>query len=69
MDSVIFLGGRERSTIKELSEMLGKETISMHTEGRSRGQSPSYSQNLQRLGKELMTIDEMAMCCTLTSRL
>ena len=60
MDSVIFLGGRERSTIKELSEMLGKETISMQTEGRSRGQSPSYSQNLQRLGKELMTTDEMA---------
>ena len=59
MDSVIFLGGRERSTIKELSEGLGKETISMHTEGQTRGQSPSNSQNLQRLGKELMTIDEL----------
>ena len=59
MDSVIFLGGREHTTIKELSEALGKETISMYTEGTSRGQSPSYSQNLQRLGKELMTMDEL----------
>ena len=59
MDSVIFLGGREHSTIKELSETLGKETISMQTEGRTRGQSESYSQNLQRLGKELMTMDEL----------
>ena len=58
-DSVIFLGGREHSTIKELSEVLGKETISMQTEGRSRGQSESYNQNLQRLGKELMTMDEL----------
>ena len=59
MDSVIFLGGREHSTIKELSEVLGKETISMQTEGRSRGQQESYSQNMQRLGKELMTMDEL----------
>jgi len=59
MDSVIFLGGREHSTIKELSEVLGKETISMQTEGRSRGQSESYNQNQQRLGKELMTMDEL----------
>ena len=59
MDSVIFLGGREHSTIKELSEVLGKETISMQTEGRSRGQQESYNQNLQRLGKDLMTMDEL----------
>ena len=59
MDSVIFLGGREHSTIKELSEVLGKETISMKTESRTRGQSESYGQNLQRLGKELMTMDEL----------
>jgi len=59
MDSVIFLGGREHSTIKELSEVLGKETISMQTEGRTRGQSESYNQNMQRLGKELMTMDEL----------
>lgn len=59
MDSVVFLGGREHSTIKELSEILGKETISMQTESRTRGQSESYGQNMQRLGKELMTMDEL----------
>ena len=59
IDSVIFLGGREHSTIKEISEVLGKETISMYTESRTRGQSESYGQNLQRLGKELMTMDEL----------
>ena len=61
MDSVIFLGGRESSTIKEISEnWLGKVTISMQTEGRSRGQSESYNQNTQRLGRELMTPSELA---------
>ena len=61
MDSVIFLGGRESSTIKEISEnWLGKATISMQTEGRSRGQSESYNQNIQRLGRELMTPSELA---------
>ena len=61
MDSVIFLGGRESSTIKEISEnWLGKATISMQTEGRSRGPSESYNQNTQRLGRELMTPSELA---------
>ena len=61
MDSAIFLGGRESSTIKEISEnWLGKATISMQTEGRSRGQSESYNQNTQRLGRELMTPSELA---------
>ena len=61
MDSVIFLGGRESSTIKEISEnWLGKATISMQTESRSRGQSESYNQNTQRLGRELMTPSELA---------
>jgi type IV secretion system protein VirD4 len=61
MDSVIFLGGREASTIKEISEnWLGKATISMQTEGHSRGQSESYNQNTQRLGRELMTPSELA---------
>ena len=59
MDSVIFLGGREHTTIKELSEVLGKETISMYTESLTRGQQESHGQNLQRLGKELMTMDEL----------
>ena len=61
MDSVVFLGGQESSTIKEISEnWLGKATISMQTEGRSRGQSESYNQNTQRLGRELMTPSELA---------
>ena len=60
MDSIIFLGGREASTLKDISEnWLGKTTISMQTEGRSRGQSESYSQNMQRLGRELMTTSEI----------
>ena len=59
MDSMIFLGGREHTTVKELSEALGKETISMYTESRTRGNQESHGQNLQRLGKELMTIDEL----------
>ncbi|OPX92578.1 MAG: Type IV secretory system Conjugative DNA transfer [Pelotomaculum sp. PtaB.Bin104] len=59
MDSVIFLGGREHTTVKELSEALGKETISMYTESMTRGVQQSHGQNLQRLGKELMTIDEL----------
>ena len=63
MDSVLFLGGREASTIKEISEnWLGKATISMQTEGRSRGQSESYSQpgRLARDERELMTPAELA---------
>ena len=61
MDSVIFLCGRESSTIKEISEnWLGKATISMQTEGRSRGQSESFNMNTQRLGRELMTPAELA---------
>ena len=61
MDSVVFLGGREASTIKDISEnWLGKATISMQTDGRTRGNSESYSQNTQRLGRELMTPSELA---------
>ena len=68
MDSVLFLGGREASTIKEISEnWLGKATISMQTEGRSRGQSESYNQNTQRLGRELMTPSELATMRSLTN--
>ena len=60
MDSIVFLGGREASTLKDISEnWLGKATISMQTEGRSLGQSESYSQNMQRLGRELMTTSEI----------
>ena len=61
MDSMVFLGGRESSTIKEISEnWLGKSTIYMQTDGRSKGQSESYNLNTQRLGRELMTPAELA---------
>lgn len=61
MDTVLFLGGKEKTTLKDLSESLGKETVYMLTNNISRGQSPSYSQNTQKLGKELMSIDELAI--------
>jgi len=57
MDSRIFLGGSEKTTLKDLSESLGKETIYMLTNNTSRGHSPSYTQNQQKLGKELMSVD------------
>jgi len=60
MDSVIFLGGRESGTIKDISDnWLGKSTISMETESRTRGQQESYGQNTQRVGRELMTASEI----------
>ncbi len=61
MDSTIFLGGRERTTLKELSETLGKETIDTYNTGESRGREFSHSLNYQKLGKELMSIDELAV--------
>jgi len=67
-DSVIFLGGREHSTIKELSEVLGKASINMYTESRTRGQQESYGQNLQSLGRELMTIDDLVLLYQLLHR-
>ena len=63
MDSVVFLGGRESSTIKEISEnWLGKATIYMQTDGRSKGQSESYNLTTQRLGRELMTPASLPPC-------
>jgi type IV secretion system protein VirD4 len=61
MDSTIFLGGKERTTLKELSETLGKETIDTFNTGESRGRELSHSLNYQKLGKELMSIDELAV--------
>ena len=61
MDSVIFLGGKERTTLKELSETLGKETIDSYNTGESRGREVSHSLNYQKLGKELMSMDELAV--------
>lgn len=60
MDSIIFLGGREKTTLKDLSETLGKETIDMYNTSDTRGTSRSYGVNYQKLGKDLMTQDELA---------
>ena len=60
MDSIVFLGGREASTLKDISEnWLGKATISMQTDSRTRGRSESYGFNTQRLGRELLTTSEI----------
>ena len=61
MDSQIFLGGSEPSTLKELSEALGKETIDTFNTSDTRGNSPSYGTNFSKLGKELMSRDELAV--------
>ena len=61
MDSQLFLGGTEPTTLKDLSQALGKETIDMYSTGESRGNNPSYSMNYQKSGKELMSRDELAV--------
>ena len=61
MDSQIFLGGTEPTTLKELSTALGKETIDLYNTGESRGRETSYSLNYQKLGHELLSIDELAV--------
>ena len=60
-DSQIFLGGAEQTTLKDLNTILGKETIDMYNTGESRGQSQSYSMNYQKLGHDLMSMDELAV--------
>ena len=60
-DSQIFLGGSEQTTLKDLNATLGKETIDMYNTGESRGTSQSYNLNYQKLGKDLMSIDELAV--------
>lgn len=60
-DSQIFLGGSEQTTLKDLNATLGKETIDMYNTGESRGNNPSYSLNYQKLGHDLMSIDELAV--------
>ena len=61
MDSVLFLGGSEPTTLKELSAALGKETIDTFNTGESRGRETSHSLNYQKLGKELASVDELAV--------
>ena len=60
-DSSIFLGGKEPGTLKELNQVLGKETIDTFNTGESRGREVSHSLNYQKLGKDLATIDELAV--------
>ena len=61
MDSRIFLGGSEPTTLKELNQSLGKETIDTYNTGESRGRETSHSLNYQKLGKDLATVDELAV--------
>jgi len=60
-DTTLFLGGKEKSTLKEMSELLGKETIDSFNTSESRGQSPTHGLNYQKMGKELMSQDEIAV--------
>lgn len=60
-DTTLFLGGKEKTTLKEMSEILGKETIDLYNTSDTRGNSPSYGLNYQKTGKELMSQDEIAV--------
>jgi type IV secretion system protein VirD4 len=60
-DTTLFLGGKEKGTLKEMSELLGKETIDSFNTSESRGQSPSHGLNYQKLGRELMSQDQIAV--------
>ncbi len=60
-DTMLFLGGKESSTLKEISEILGKETIDLYNTSDTRGQNRSYGLNYQKTGKELMSKDELAV--------
>lgn len=60
-DSAIFLGGKEKTTLKDLAEVLGKETIDLFNESDTRGTQRSYGINYQKTGKELMSMDELSV--------
>ena len=60
-DTMLFLGGKEKGTLKELSEILGKETIDLYNTSESRGKETSHSLNYQKTGKELMSMDEISV--------
>ena len=60
-DSTLFLGGKEKSTLKEISELLGKETIDLYNQSENRGSQVSHGLSYQKLGKELMSQDELAV--------
>ena len=60
-DTLLLLGGKEKTTLKEMEELLGKETIDTYNTGESRGREVSHSLNYQKLGKSLMSVDELAV--------
>lgn len=60
-DTTLFLGGKEKTTLKEMSELLGKETIDLYNTSENRGREKTYGLNYQKLGKELMTQDEISV--------
>ena len=60
-DSQIFLGGSEKTTLKDLTETLGKETIDMYNTGQTKGSQESYNMNYQKLGHDLMSMDELSV--------
>ena len=61
MDSLVFLGGKEKTTLKDMAETLGRETIDIFNTGESRGRDVSHSLSYQKLGKELMSVDELSV--------
>ena len=60
-DAMLFLGGKEKTTLDEISKMLGKETIDMFNTSKTYGNQESHGQNFQKLGKDLMSMDEIAV--------
>ncbi|MDR2515410.1 MAG: type IV secretory system conjugative DNA transfer family protein [Christensenellaceae bacterium] len=60
-DSAIFLGGKEKTTLEEWSKLLGRETIDTYSNSETKGNSPSFGKNYQKLGKDLMSVDELAV--------
>jgi type IV secretion system protein VirD4 len=60
-DAIVFLGGTEQTTLKDLNQSLGKETIDIYNTGESRGREESHSMNYQKLGHDLLSVDELAM--------
>jgi type IV secretion system protein VirD4 len=61
MDTTLFLGGKEKTTLEEISKMLGKQTIDSYNTSKTTGNSPSHGQNFQKLGRELLSVDELAV--------
>jgi type IV secretion system protein VirD4 len=61
MDTTLFLGGKEKTTLEEISKMLGRETIDMYNTSVTKGTQESHGQNFQKLGRELLSVDELAV--------